>query len=205
LTTVEDFLEQPNGHTVATYQSGAGLAAGSYSDDLSEHVSDAIHALVLKLVADAPEPLRAAFEAADCGYGDVVDCDDVAGAITAWECALAARPIAPILARFEFAARRRRQLEEAKEREERQRRDARRALAAPLVALLRASAPARVEAASQQVLWAACRKIAQVAESKAQWEAFFEEMPTNLSLSHSLVQRLPEMAETIWSRIRGPG
>lgn len=113
LTTVQDFLEQPNGYTIATYESGAGLAAGSYSDELSEHVGDAVHALVLKLIADAPEPLRAALEAADCGYGDIIDCDDVADAIIAWECALAARPIASIMAGFEFAARRRRQLEES--------------------------------------------------------------------------------------------
>jgi hypothetical protein len=115
LTTVEDFLEQPNGQTVATYESGAGLGASSYSDDLSEQVGDAVYAMVLKLIADAPEPVRVAFEAADGGYGDIVDCDAVAEAIVRWECELASRPIAPILEAFEFAARRRRQMEEERE------------------------------------------------------------------------------------------
>ena len=201
LATVADFLEQPNGHSIATYVSGCGIDAARYADELSEQVSEAIHTLVLTLVAEAPEPIRAAFEATDRDYEDLVQDDDVDDAIRGWECALGARPLAPLVARFDFLARRRRQLEGEKKRAALARREARRTLAGPLVALLRVLVPVRVEASSPEVLWAACRTVALAAESRAQWEAFVGEAPVNVSLSDSLTQRFPEMAE----ESSGPG
>lgn len=203
LETVSDFLAQPNGHTIATYLSGSGLAASVYSDDLSEQVSDALHAIVTALVAAAPEPVRSAFEAAEWGHADVMHCDLVGDAVIAWECALRERPLAAILTRFEFAARRRRQLEEESASKERARRAARQALAAPLIALLCTLVRRRIEANAQDVLWAACRKVARAATSRAQWQAFVEEAPSCISLSSHLGQRFPEMAEAIWSHVRG--
>jgi hypothetical protein len=180
------------------------LAAATYGDELEGCVDDALRDLRESQIVDAPTAVRLDYEADDDATSSLFDGTELASVNDDWLSNFGARPLEPMLKRYEFLARRRRQNEHAAQLNAERARAGRKQLAQPLVQQLKRAIPTRIEAKSQEQLWSALRAIAKSAQSYEQWKAFAGEGPAHISLSNRLRSRFEEAAMRIWKEVRGP-